>query len=113
MRALQVQHNVRRFGAARLLSVTSPKASARIAPVHLKNVDDPPEPASVGWSKVATRLAGICGSDLALIDGHASTYFEDFVSFPLILHPLDPVSSRMSSCCASRGIKDALCRCLL
>ena len=40
MRALQVQHNVRRFGAARLLSVTSPKASARIAPVHLRNVDD-------------------------------------------------------------------------
>ena len=84
MRALQVQHNVRRFGAARLLSVTSPKASARIAPVHLRNVDDPPEPAGLGWSKVTTRLAGICGSDLALIDGHASTYFEDFVSFPLI-----------------------------
>ena len=68
MRALQVQHNVRRFGAARLLSVTSPKASARIAPVHLRNVDDPPEPAGVGWSKVTTRLAGICGSDLALGD---------------------------------------------
>jgi len=84
VRALQVQHNVRRFGAARLLSVTSPKASARIAPVHLRNVDDPPEPAGLGWSKVTTRLAGICGSDLALIDGHASTYFEDFVSFPLI-----------------------------
>ncbi|MEC8019264.1 MAG: alcohol dehydrogenase catalytic domain-containing protein, partial [Actinomycetota bacterium] len=84
MRALQVQHNVRRFGAARLLSVTSPKASARVAPVHLRNVDDPPKPAGVGWSKVTTRLAGICGSDLALIDGHASTYFEDFVSFPLI-----------------------------
>ena len=84
MRALQVRHNVRRFGAARLLSVTSPKTSARIAPVDLRTVDDPAKPAGSGWVKVRTRLSGICGSDLALIDGHASTYFEDFVSFPFI-----------------------------
>jgi len=84
VKALQVRHNVRRFGAARLLSVTSPRTSARIAPVDLRNVEDPAEPSGSGWVKVRNRLAGICGSDLALIDGHASTYFEDFVSFPFI-----------------------------
>ena len=31
-----------------------------------------------------TRLAGICGSDLSLVGGHASTYFEDWVSFPFV-----------------------------
>jgi hypothetical protein len=33
---------------------------------------------------VHTRLAGICGSDLSLVEGHASTYFEDWVSFPFV-----------------------------
>jgi threonine dehydrogenase-like Zn-dependent dehydrogenase len=33
---------------------------------------------------VRTRLAGICGSDLSLVEGHASLYFEDYVSFPFV-----------------------------
>jgi threonine dehydrogenase-like Zn-dependent dehydrogenase len=33
---------------------------------------------------VRPRLAGICGSDLATIDGHASRYFEPIVSFPFV-----------------------------
>jgi threonine dehydrogenase-like Zn-dependent dehydrogenase len=32
--------------------------------------------------RVAPRLAGICGSDLALIDGTASAYFDPLVSYP-------------------------------
>ena len=32
--------------------------------------------------RVRPRLAGICGSDLATIDGHSSRYFEPIVSFP-------------------------------
>ena len=38
-----------------------------------------------GWHRVWPRLSGICGSDLATIDGHSSRYFEDFVSFPFVL----------------------------
>ena len=37
-----------------------------------------------GWHRVHTRLAGICGSDLSMIEGHASTYFDDWVSFPFV-----------------------------
>jgi threonine dehydrogenase-like Zn-dependent dehydrogenase len=29
-------------------------------------------------------LTGICGSDLATVEGHASTYFEHWVSFPFV-----------------------------
>jgi threonine dehydrogenase-like Zn-dependent dehydrogenase len=32
--------------------------------------------------RVRPRLSGICGSDLATIDGHSSRYFEPIVSFP-------------------------------
>ena len=34
--------------------------------------------------RVRPRLSGICGSDLATIDGHASRYFEPIVSFPFV-----------------------------
>ena len=35
-----------------------------------------------GWVRLRPRLAGICGSDLATIDGQSSRYFEPIVSFP-------------------------------
>src|SRR5262249_12375065 len=37
-----------------------------------------------GWLQIRPRLAGICGSDLATIDGLASRYFEPIVSFPFV-----------------------------
>ena len=45
---------------------------------------DPPELPGPGWHRVRTRLAGICGSDLSMVEGHASTYFDDWVSFPFV-----------------------------
>ena len=36
------------------------------------------------WERVTTRLAGICGSVLATIDGRASRYFEALASFPFV-----------------------------
>jgi threonine dehydrogenase-like Zn-dependent dehydrogenase len=33
---------------------------------------------------VQPTLSGICGSDLATVDGRSSTYFEDLVSFPFV-----------------------------
>ena len=46
--------------------------------------DDPPKLPSDGWVRVFPRLTGICGSDIATIEGHSSRYFEDYVSFPFI-----------------------------
>ena len=53
----------------------------------MRTIDDPECPGganAAGWHRVRTRLAGICGSDIALVEGHASTYFEDWVSFPFV-----------------------------
>jgi threonine dehydrogenase-like Zn-dependent dehydrogenase len=34
--------------------------------------------------RVTTLLSGICGSDLATVDGHSARYFEPWVSFPFV-----------------------------
>ena len=83
MKALQVSRKVARLGLARMVSAISPSAAARIGPIELVNID-PPESLGEGWHSVTTRLSGICGSDLSTIEGHASTYFDDWVSFPFV-----------------------------
>ena len=83
MKALQVRRSAARFGMARLASAVVPATAARIGPLELRTIDDPQCPGD-GWQRVHTRLAGICGSDLSLVEGHASTYFDDFVSFPFL-----------------------------
>ncbi|MEC9058716.1 MAG: zinc-binding dehydrogenase [Actinomycetota bacterium] len=72
-----------RYVAAMAVSRLKPGAGASVGPLKLTQLD-PPELPGDGWEHVTTRLAGICGSDLATIDGRASRYFEALVSFPFI-----------------------------
>ncbi len=58
-------------------------AGAAVGPLSLVDDNGPELPAD-DWVRVWPRLAGICGSDLATIDGHSSRYFEDYVSFPFV-----------------------------
>ncbi len=81
MKALQVSRKIARLGLARMASAVSPSAAAKVGPIKLVSID-PPAPLGEGWHIVKTRLSGICGSDLSTIEGHASTYFDDLVSFP-------------------------------
>ncbi|MGD9995953.1 MAG: zinc-binding dehydrogenase [Ilumatobacteraceae bacterium] len=83
MKALQVDRKVARIGAARLLSSLSPSAAARFGPLELVTLD-PPDLPGEDWHRVHTHLAGICGSDLSTVEGHASPYFDDWVSFPFV-----------------------------
>ena len=83
MKALQVRRSVGRLGLARVASALAPAAAVRVGPLEYVDVD-PPELPAPGWQRVHTRLAGICGSDLSMIEGHASTYFDDWVSFPFV-----------------------------
>ena len=83
MRALQVSRNVPRLGLARIAGALAPSAAVRVGPLDLVKID-PPELPGPGWHHVRTRLAGICGSDLSMIEGHTSTYFDDWVSFPFV-----------------------------
>jgi threonine dehydrogenase-like Zn-dependent dehydrogenase len=80
MRALQVRRSPVKFGLAR---ITSSLAPARLGPVEYRSIDDPECPGP-GWQRLNVHLAGICGSDLSLAEGHASAYFDEYVSFPFV-----------------------------
>lgn len=84
MKALRVSRKPAKFAAARLASALSTVTSAKLGPLELVTDDAPRLPSASGWHRLHPRLAGICGSDLALVEGHASTYFEDWVSFPFV-----------------------------
>ncbi|MCB1002068.1 MAG: medium chain dehydrogenase/reductase family protein [Ilumatobacteraceae bacterium] len=83
MKALQVDKKVAKLGMARVMSTLSPTAAAKYGPLDLVTIDPPALPGA-GWRRVHTHLAGICGSDLATVEGQASPYFDDWVSFPFV-----------------------------
>jgi threonine dehydrogenase-like Zn-dependent dehydrogenase len=81
MKALLFERSLPRFAAAKVVGALAPGRGATVGPLHLADVD-PPELPGPGWVRVKPRLAGICGSDLATVDGKTSRYFEPLVSFP-------------------------------
>jgi len=84
MKALRFERNVPRFAAARVASaLVGSGKGVRVGPLELVELDlvEIPGP---GWVRLRPRLAGICGSDLATLDGRSSRYFEHIVSFPFI-----------------------------
>jgi threonine dehydrogenase-like Zn-dependent dehydrogenase len=68
---------------ARLAGSFGPAGAVRLGPLELTSIDDPSLPGT-GWQRVRPLLSGICGSDLSLVEGRASTYFLDWVSFPFV-----------------------------
>jgi threonine dehydrogenase-like Zn-dependent dehydrogenase len=84
VRALLFERNVARFAAARVAAaVAGSGRGASVSPLRLTEVD-PPEVPGEGWHRVRPVLAGICGSDMATLDGKSSRYFEELVSFPFV-----------------------------
>ena len=83
MDALLFPRKEARYVAAMAASRLKPGAGASVGPLHLTDIE-PPDLPGEGWEHVNTRLAGICGSDLATIDGQASRYFEALASFPFV-----------------------------
>ena len=70
-----------RFAAARLASAVMPGRGASVGPLSLQPDEPRPLPGPE-WLRLRPRLAGICGSDLSLVDGTASAYFDPLVSYP-------------------------------
>ncbi len=81
MLALQVERSELRYAMAAVSSRLRPGAGARVGPLNLVDTD-PPELPGDDWVHVWPRLTGICGSDLATVEGRSSRYFEPYVSFP-------------------------------
>jgi threonine dehydrogenase-like Zn-dependent dehydrogenase len=116
VKALLFERKIARYAAAAVAGRLSPGRGARVGPLRLANDADEPSLPGPGWVRVRPRLAGICGSDLATIDGHSSRYFEPIVSFPFvpgheIVGELDDgtrVVLQPTLTCEARGI-DPLC----
>jgi threonine dehydrogenase-like Zn-dependent dehydrogenase len=83
MIALEFSRSVPRYAASRVAGRAAPGLLSRLAPLHLGHLDDPVPPGD-GWVRVSPRLAGICGSDLAMVAGTASFYFSPIVSMPFV-----------------------------
>ena len=81
MKALVFSRKPARYAAAMVAGALRPGRGARYGPLSLRDVDRPDLPGP-GWLPLRPRLSGICGSDLATIDGRSSRYFEPIVSFP-------------------------------
>ena len=83
MKALQFRRNLPRYAAARIAGGFVPGRGASAGPLSLVDMDPPPPPGP-DWVTVRPRLSGICGSDLATVDGRSARYFEPLVSFPFV-----------------------------
>ena len=83
MKALQVERSLPRFAMARIASEWRAGAGGRFGPLRLVDVAPPALPGP-GWQRLLPRLTGICGSDLATVDGRSSRWFEPIVSFPFV-----------------------------
>lgn len=83
MKALRFERDIPRYAAAAVAGFFRSGSGAKVGPLRLRNID-PPELPGPGWHHVRPRLAGICGSDLTMIDGSTSRYFEPIVSFPFV-----------------------------
>ena len=83
MRALLFERKIPRYAAALVAGSLGPGLGARVGPLSLSEVAEPALPGP-GWQRVRPRLSGICGSDLATVDGKSSRWFEPYVSFPFV-----------------------------
>jgi threonine dehydrogenase-like Zn-dependent dehydrogenase len=118
VKALLFERSLPRFAAARVAGALAPGGGARVGPLRLTDVD-PPELPGPGWKRVRPRLAGICGSDLATVDGQSSRYFEPIVSFPFVpghevvgeLEDGTRVVVQPTLTCAARGVEPLCAQC--
>jgi threonine dehydrogenase-like Zn-dependent dehydrogenase len=85
LKGLLFERQVAKYAAASVAGRLRPGKGATVGPISLQDIDEPDlSTLPAGWARVRPRLSGICGSDLATIDGHSSRYFEPIVSFPFV-----------------------------
>ncbi len=112
MIALRFSRSVPRYAASRVAGRAAAGLVGNLAPLRIGHYDDPELPGP-DWVRVAPRLSGICGSDLAMLAGHASFYFSPIVSMPFVPGH-EVVGTRLDTdervviepvlACATRGI---------
>jgi len=85
MRALQYRKSIPRYALLRWLG---PRAkwlyTSGLSPVALHDIP-PPKLPNEQWVRIAPRLTGVCGSDLATLRASGSPYFGPITSMPFVL----------------------------
>ena len=118
MLAIQYSRSVSRYAVLRASGGNPSVAVGEGSLLHLGDVEEPALPGP-RWCRVHPRLAGICGSDLSAITGHASLYLDPLTSYPFIpgheiVGQLDDgtrVVVEPALGCAVRGIEPVCARC--
>jgi threonine dehydrogenase-like Zn-dependent dehydrogenase len=120
MKGLLFERNIPRIAASRIISrLASTQRGVNVSPLRLLDIDQPALPGPQ-WQHIKPILAGICGSDISLLEGKSSRYYEQLVSFPFVPgHEIVGTISGSSDkqrvviepvlSCAARGI-DPPCR---
>lgn len=80
MRALECTPTIPAYATARMIG------GVRGGPLSLLRLSHRPAPPlpGPGWVRLVPRLSGICGSDLAVLGGHASPYLGALASTPFV-----------------------------
>jgi threonine dehydrogenase-like Zn-dependent dehydrogenase len=111
MTSLQYHRSPARFAASRVASSIRAGSGAAYGPLRIED-DKPLALPGDGWVRIAPQLSGICGSDLATVEGRSSRWFEPIVSFPFTpgheIYALDEQGNRVvvepALGCVARGI---------
>jgi threonine dehydrogenase-like Zn-dependent dehydrogenase len=82
--ALVYEDEPLRFGAARVASSLRAGAGGSVGPLAHHTDAEKPELPGPDWVRIQPRLSGICGSDLAAVDGRSSRWFEPVISLPFV-----------------------------
>lgn len=84
MKALVYHRSVPRYALQKALGLRLRTWNLRLSPISLVDIPEPRLP-NAQWVKVAPRLTGICGSDLATITAKGSPYFAPLTSMPFVM----------------------------
>ena len=85
MKALQYRKSIPRYALTKVLGphFRSIYTSA-VSPVKLRKIPEPRLPTQQ-WVRIAPRLTGICGSDLAILCAKGSPYLAPLTSMPFVM----------------------------
>lgn len=85
MKALQYRKSIPRYALMKLAGPRMPGLyTSGASPLALREIPDPRLP-SPHWVRIAPRLTGICGSDLAMLCAKGSPYLAPVTSMPFVL----------------------------
>ncbi len=84
VKSLEFSRSEARYAAAAVASRIRSGSAATRSPLALVETR-PKELPGEGWHRIRTLLAGICGSDVATVEGRSARYFGPWVSFPFVL----------------------------